>query len=807
MSLKTQALICLLVILAGCATVVYKTTDFEALYGPSAPKQRVLTPEEYSESLKRGDVSYYNDVKPILDSRCAACHGCYDAPCQLKLTSFEGLDRGASKQVVYDGARLKAADPTRLFIDAANTEGWREKQFYPVLNERTDSAVANLDNSVLSKMLQLKRAQPLPESGKLADSFPLDLNRALQCPTRSEFDAYREKHPMWGMPYAMPGLSLKEEYTILAWLQAGAMVGPSPALSAQAAEEVTKWERFFNGPSLKQQLVSRYIYEHLFIGHIHFQGHPDDEFFRLVRSTTPLGQPIVEIATIRPYDDPGTAGLYYRLRPVVATIVDKTHFVYELSDRRLERYQELFFKPEYVVKALPSYQTQSASNPFKTFADIPRVSRHKFLLDDAEYFVSGFIKGPVCRGQVALNVVRDRFWIVFTDPDLGSELKITADLDRFMAEQNMNLELPASKGDEINLFDTRKFDDLAEAYLKQKDAFLDQLISEHGGLTLNAIWSGDGVNPNAALTVFRHFDSATVVNGFVGDTPLTGWVIDYSIFERIHYLLVAGFNVYGPVAHQLATRKYMDYLRIDSENNFLRFMPANRRKAMHDNWYRGVGTTFQNVFGEPLYSIDYDTGVIYKTTEYKREFFEQLTHQIGRAAGPRDAINQCDQPPCTRANASPLQQEVDRYMQKIAAIKGTQVDIFPEVSFVRVKTGRSEGDLVYTLLANRALENVAIIAAENIRRDPENDSVSVVPGFLGSYPNFFFVVAKEQLEEFVERLEHAQTPEDRDAFYSKFGIRRTNPQIWQHVDWFNAEHKKQQGEFAGLFDMNRYQNL
>jgi hypothetical protein len=33
-------------------------------------------------------------------------HGCYDAPCQLKLGSFEGIALGASKHKVYDGDGL-----------------------------------------------------------------------------------------------------------------------------------------------------------------------------------------------------------------------------------------------------------------------------------------------------------------------------------------------------------------------------------------------------------------------------------------------------------------------------------------------------------------------------------------------------------------------------------------------------------------------------------------------------------------------------------------------------------------------------
>ena len=82
----------------------------------------------------------------------------------------------------------------------------------------------------------------------------------------------------------------------------------------------------------------------------------------------------------------------------------------------MQRYDELFFKPDYQVTSLPSYQPEVAANPFIAFVELPLVSRHQFLLDDAEYFVSGFIKGPVCRGQIALNSIRDQFWVVFIQP-------------------------------------------------------------------------------------------------------------------------------------------------------------------------------------------------------------------------------------------------------------------------------------------------------------------------------------------------------------------------------------------------------
>ena len=62
--------------------------------------------------------SYTRDIKPVLDQKCIACHACYDAPCQLKLSSSEGLLRGATRKQVYDSARLKDMAPTRLFVDA-----------------------------------------------------------------------------------------------------------------------------------------------------------------------------------------------------------------------------------------------------------------------------------------------------------------------------------------------------------------------------------------------------------------------------------------------------------------------------------------------------------------------------------------------------------------------------------------------------------------------------------------------------------------------------------------------------------------
>ena len=75
-------------------------------------------------------VDFIDDVKPILDKRCVSCHSCYNSPCQAKYSSFEGVDRGASKNLVYDATRLFADDPTRLFCRCPKTLKSGERKIF-----------------------------------------------------------------------------------------------------------------------------------------------------------------------------------------------------------------------------------------------------------------------------------------------------------------------------------------------------------------------------------------------------------------------------------------------------------------------------------------------------------------------------------------------------------------------------------------------------------------------------------------------------------------------------------------------------
>jgi len=389
---------------------------------PSVTQDQATVDYDLLLTMPKENISYNKNVKPLLDKRCVVCHGCYDAPCQLKLSSYEGLQRGASKIKVYDGARFRAAEPTRLGIDAKSPAEWRNKGFHALLNEsEKKDAMSNLQDSVLYKMLRLKQLHPQPRTGMISDDVDISLDRKQVCTTAGTFAEFSSQHPHWGMPYAMPNLSNKEYATLVQWIAQGSpgsdVIKPSP----KAQSQIQRWETFLNATNLKQQLVSRYLYEHLLQAHIHFGNTSKREFYRLVRSFTPPGETIDEIPTVRPYDDPGPR-FYYRLLRYQPSIVVKDHNVYEWSDQRMQRYRQLFIEPEYEVNSLPSYEPKIASNPFKVYASIPPLSRYQFLLDEARFFIEGFIKGPVCRGQIALNVIEDQFWVFFSGGDTTTEV-------------------------------------------------------------------------------------------------------------------------------------------------------------------------------------------------------------------------------------------------------------------------------------------------------------------------------------------------------------------------------------------------
>jgi hypothetical protein len=689
------------------------------------------------------------------------------------------------------GVRLTEAPLTRLFEDAQSTAEWRERGFHPVLNERVQSAEANLDAGVMARLLQLKKENPLPPGALLPDSFDLSLNRKQQCAKAEEIDFHVSKYPLWGMPFALPGIPAQEQDLLQKWLQDGARMAPRPGLPPAWRRQVERWEQFLNGDSLKQQLMARYIYEHWFLARLYFDQLPPQEFFRIVRSSTPPGEPIERIATRRPFDDPGVKRVFYRLWREQGTVLDKTHMPYALNDQRMEKIQSWFLDAEYELDTLPSYAPEVAANPFVAYEALPVHSRWSFLLEEAQFTINNFIKGPVCRGQIALNVINDHFWVFFVAPKIERQLES----EHFLAEQKHHLRMPVEKGSTVLPIGTwRQYAKSQEKYLEAKTRSLEEIFRNGEHLTLDLVWDGFGENPNAALTVFRHFDSASVVQGLVGDPPKTAWVIDYALLERIHYLLVAGFDVYGNMGHQLLTRLYMDFLRMEGEFNFLALLPQETRLEMSEYWYRKASERQRSyVFGSRT-EFHEPTGIEYRTDDPRLELFDMLKRRLEPVLADDYSLDNYLVPAQHRA---PL--------KRLAGLRGLAVAPLPQLVFLTVVDERGL-DWQYTVLHNNAHANITSLFAEDSLRLPEEDDVTVVRGFMGSYPGAFWKVSESELDELVDAAAGLDGEESYGKLMDRFGVRRTSPDFWEHSDRVHARYRQLAPATGGLLDYNRLEN-
>ena len=132
--------------------------------------------------------AFYDEVQPVLAQRCATCHGCSDSPCQLKLTSFEAVARGANEKNLfnprpfYDTPREHRLSHYRHLDDEGlvdmnwTTRLWRTAGYYSV----TDGG----EQSIMHQLLSAAHNAPIasrdltPARDLAAEVLP---SRSFQC--------------------------------------------------------------------------------------------------------------------------------------------------------------------------------------------------------------------------------------------------------------------------------------------------------------------------------------------------------------------------------------------------------------------------------------------------------------------------------------------------------------------------------------------------------------------------------------------------------------------------------------------------
>ncbi|HEU5074289.1 MAG TPA: fatty acid cis/trans isomerase, partial [Polyangiaceae bacterium] len=211
----------------------------------------------------------------------------------------------------------------------------------------------------------------------------------------------------------------------------------------------------------------------------------------------------------------------------------------------------------------------------------------------------------------------------------------------------------------------------------------------------------------------------------------------------------------------------------------------------------------------PLWWLDVEMVTGYRDENPQAELYRHIKGQLGRVAVSSQE-RPCRGDVCASAARAAELDEIDREFERLETMKGPMLAFVPDVAFVHVELGGDEhNDLAYTLLADKSYKSVSSMFAEEKlgdRRDYAQDRQTVLPWLESAYPNFFYVVAADDVPRFVRDYEAIENREDYERFIAHFGVRRTNPRFWAISDWFNERALRERPARGGLFDLNRYEN-
>ena len=747
---------------------------------------------------------YVDEVQPALARRCAVCHSCTNGPCQLNMTSYAALERGVSSTNPYKWGLTWDWYPTRVG-DNRPLSYWRGKGFRSVLPGDGVSA----QDSIFFKSLELgdlNTASDDPNAGPLKTSTVRPMARAqgdldMSCPANGfEFWFFKLRHPQGGMPWGI--VSDAEDHAILeAWALDGAPA-PSPAARQAIAQPqrsafttvdpdlvIARWEAFLDGDDLRSQLVGRYIYEHSYAANIHFAENPG-EFYRVVRSRTGAPAPIDPMFTDMPHDDPGPGRVHYRLEKIDRIIEGKTHVPWHVSLADLDHMRDLFLSGSWTVDRLPGY----THNPFESFEAIPAALRSRFMLENSQMLYANLARGPICLVQDATYAVDEHFWILYIKPEsdptvLDPKLGLDSWAPFFTKDGNLISGVPVL-GDKYG----------EPIYREAFERTLRRVKPE--GLGIQDIWTGDGVDPDAWLTVHRSQISVDVQT--TKDRPITGqpksvWLITYANFERMYYNAVAQYKYWGSYIHQNDSFNWQTYTRSEAEDLWASLYPdQGYREQLRDRMNSTQGKIYNEL------STDYAKGRPSASPQLhtEGELSRALLVAMGAALGPEDRLNNW---PTVRPTAvAPQIASVETWEAGLRTVTNRVLPFgrfFPNVVHVRL-----DGQHLYTLLSVRGYRSDKIPSrgAESSARTRETDYIVAVPGFTVYEGHMFVDLSYAQAPAFLNELAAVTDQAAWNRFSDRYKVARNSARFWPFVDWLHDWMGQHMPLRAALIELRAY---
>jgi hypothetical protein len=385
------------------------------------------------------------------------------------------------------------------------------------------------------------------------------------------------------------------------------------------------------------------------------------------------------------------------------------------------------------------------------------------------------IRGSVCTGKRATYAIRDHFWVLFLDPNSDPSVN-----EPEIGEREW-IPLSTSKEDRDNI-------------IKK----LIKADSNKFGYSTDMIWKGNGTNPNALLTIFRHELSASVHRGIIGKLPSTVWVLNFSNFERLYYNLVVEFMPWGSAAHQYSTWRAMTYHRQEAEERFLMFFPPELRPQIRNRWKEGLSEYASQILAMKPSSDNPEEQEknLYPVQNIMTKITGKMPKEVIGNINPYFLQSINEYQPSDHINT------IEKWEHELSLINTLQRQKFarylPNILYLKLE------NKAYTLLLNRSFKFNDMILGMNMAPEPQYDSISFVKGLFGDRPELFLEISLNDSSLFLKRLLAVNSEADWLELKKRYAIKRNDVKIWTMLDWFHSYDKNFDLVEAGVIDMNQY---
>lgn len=743
-----------------------------------------------SQTLENDD--FFGKIQPIFERRCVVCHSCFEAPCQLKLTSPQLLMRGATQHITT--GHLTASLRTDLLFTLAEQ---RKGGFYSVIPEKPGQ------DSLMGALLK----EGNDRNGLPPEEYvPPEKRQCVASTVKwNELNSLEKKK--LGMPYYMAPIEEQEYKDLTAWIDKGAPLPSEKELDVLAQPKSPKviqhWEDFMNAPAWKARWTSRYLYEHLFTAHLYFEESPG-EFYEIVRSKTAAPEKIEEIAAERPYTMPSewVNDFSYRLRKVQQTIVQKQHFVYKISKNTISELQKLFWEPKWNSSPEAKPFSFEDRNPFIAFEHIPANSRYRWMLKNAKMLLDMDMRSDNCHGEGATGPLHESFLVLFLKP----ESDVTVQIPDFFKYANPYLGMTNVSFSNVLLQAEYKSNQVA--YSKIKQHYQQHLFPK--GLAFEDIWNGEQGTQMPLFTITHHEKTASVHDGAFGPQQRVSLLFDYATFERLYYNCVALTTLFDKITDKMGTVWYLRDVGREVEEQMLSFIPEDLRETVRAEWIQGEGT--RNRYDDSRFALPFNENLLARkdlSVDPKRPFESMMDYMLLKSGRFTQQIVGNNHYPISKGSNEYYKfKALSEYMsQEIVAGEGHRAQHFPNISYIAVE-GPS-GVHYYTVVANRYYDYVNYIPyraapADKLGRHAAKDYLTIFQDIQINYPGKIYVVKEAEVESFMNKMKSVSSREKYVKFDKTYGLQKMSPQFWQTIDAIQSHFIQLDPINNGILDLGEY---